>query len=95
MNDYLAFGFILFIALVNFLNGWHGVPFVKIGYLIALLIIVIGLTWELFEYLSDITLNTQSFGVYGMDATNDTIFDIIFNILGVTSAFVFKKYRSV
>jgi len=51
--------------------------------LAALMIVVVaGLFWELFEYLSDVVFKTHIYGVYGININSDTQFDILSNIIG-------------
>ena len=69
--------------------------------LAALMIVVVaGLFWELFEYLSDVVFKTHIYGVYGININSDTQFDILSNIIGaIAGVFVLilkkKKFSSV
>lgn len=84
--------FILCLTIVDFLNNWFGVEPEKIIYLTALLIIVLGVTWEFFEYATDAVFGSKTFGLYGLDITTDTLWDNIFNFLGIITAVLFKKF---
>lgn len=64
--------------------------------LVALMVVVIaGLGWELFEYLSDTVFKTHLYGVYGININSDTQFDILSNtfgaIIGALVLFLKKK----
>jgi len=63
---------------------------------IVVLIAVFG--WEVFEWLSDVLLGTQTMGFYGEAVIRDTIVDSIMNILGIVLAViivVFYKRKKV
>ncbi len=56
-------------------------------------IIFCGLGWEVYEYAADIVLKTRISGVYGLDISADTKFDLAYDffgsILGVAAGFFF------
>lgn len=45
-------------------------------------IIFCSLGWEVYEYAADIVLKTRISGVYGLDISTDTKFDLIYDALG-------------
>ncbi len=62
--------------------------------LAALLLTIFGsVTWELYEYASDYFFRTHIFGVDGFDVTNDTAFDLLFDIGGTTGGAIFSLLR--
>jgi hypothetical protein len=67
----------------------------KKAFLISFLVVIFtGVLWEGFEFLSDAVFKTHIYGVYGADAFNDTVRDLICNVFGsLTGAFimVFRK----
>ena len=60
----------------------------------ATMIVIAGaLTWELFEYLSDLLIKTHLFGVYRHQIFRDTLMDLLMNLLGITGAILIFLIR--
>ncbi len=55
-------------------------------------IILLGISWELYEYFVDNLLETHIYGVYGSDIGNDTKFDLIFDVIGAVSGTLASFY---
>lgn len=51
------------------------------------------IAWELFEFLADTFIKTHLFGVYRHQVVNDTIWDLVMNVLGVTTATLYLRRR--
>jgi hypothetical protein len=51
-----------------------------------------GAIWEIFELSSDVLLKTHISGFYGMNANSDTIFDVLFDIIGSVTGAVGSIY---
>lgn len=61
---------------------------------VAFLIVVgSGFLWEVFEFVSDNLLRTHIFGLYGADQINDTKWDLIYNLIGFSSAIIIMFFR--
>ncbi len=89
---------ILVLGLARFGMNWYerNVGAAVKWALITVLIATIG--WEVFEWLSDVLLGTQTMGFYGEAVVRDTIVDSIMNILGIALAVIiviFYKRKKV
>lgn len=76
-----------------FVSAWYRIKIEKALFLSAILVIVGSLLWEVFEFLSDWYIGTQTLGFYGKEVTKDTIVDVIVNTIGVIlgAAIVLRK----
>lgn len=77
----------------KFISAWFGIKLEKALLLSAILAMSGSLAWEVFEFLSDWYIGTQTLGFYGREITRDTIIDIIANTIGIIfgSIFVLRK----
>jgi hypothetical protein len=77
----------------RFISIWFGTKIEKALLLSAILVISGSLAWEVFEFLSDWYIGTQTLGFYGEEITKDTIIDIIANTIGIIfgSIFMLRK----
>jgi hypothetical protein len=73
----------MFIGLSYFMQNWYGTPFKKSLWISGLILLSGGVLWEVFEFFSDILFKTQEFGIYGQYKLPDTLFDLLFDLLGV------------
>lgn len=85
--------FILFFGFSNFLKKLKDYSVKKSIIIAAIAIFSGGLLWEIIEFIFDYLFKTQTLGLYGKDIINDTIFDIIFNTLGILCAIIIKSIR--
>jgi hypothetical protein len=81
------------ILISMFLNQWWEVM-PKYSIVIALgFIIFCSVAWEIYEYLADVILKTHISGVYGLNISVDTKFDLFYDAfgaaLGALSGFLF------
>ena len=55
-------------------------------------VVLFGIFWEVYEFTMDAMLGTHLYGVYGMFDTSDTVFDLLFNTIGVLSGISASLY---
>jgi hypothetical protein len=74
--------------------GWN---FKKSIVLAASIVFLGGLIWELFEYFGDYFFETQMLGYYGEFIVKDTVWDLIFNTLGIAVGVIYciRSLRSL
>lgn len=58
------------------------------------LIFLSSFSWELYEYLADIFLQTHLYGVYGSDIYHDTTLDLFFGVSGAVGGFLLAGFYS-
>lgn len=86
--------FILVITICNFLFYWHKIHIAKTFVYIAIGVVAAGFFWELFEYLTDLCLGTQTFGFYGELVFRDTVWDMIMNAFGAIIGAIVVLYKN-
>lgn len=86
---HLTGSFLAVMSLTFLLEVYFGYSIKKAVITAAAAVLLGGLLWEVTEFSSDLLLKTSEFGVYGMYRMSDTIFDIIFDILGITISSTF------
>ncbi len=85
-------GLIMTIAFSRLLFYRYGFSFKKAVFLSAFLMLIAGIGWEIFEFLSDFIFGTKTFGVYGAQIKRDTALDLIFDLAGIIAgALVFWR----
>lgn len=85
--------FLLAATLIYFYEKWYDLSLKRALKNTIIIIVVGGLFWEVFEFLSDFFFKTSEFGVYGQFKVADTAFDILANSLGVTASSIFMAWR--
>lgn len=75
--------FLFTMALSRFCFDWHKWSFKKSIILSAVLVILGGFLWELFEFFGDSLFKTQMLGYYRRFIVKDTVWDLIMNLFGV------------
>ncbi len=86
--------FLSVIAFSRFGLDWYGWSFGKSIILAAVLVILGGFLWELFEFFGDRLFKTEMSGYYGKFIIKDTVWDLAMNLFGVIGgilSFVFIK----
>ena len=86
--------FLSVIAFSRFGLDWYGWSFGKSIILAAVLVILGGFLWELFEFFGDRLFKTEMSGYYGKFIIKDTVWDLAMNFFGVIGgilSFVFIK----
>jgi|SRR3989338_405019 len=78
--------FLLVIGFYYFLRKWQDLTHKKALLFVTVGVLVAGFGWEVLEYLSDVLFDTQLLGGGSAQVAKDTIFDVIANILGITTA---------
>ncbi|MBX4211674.1 MAG: hypothetical protein KW806_02690 [Candidatus Yanofskybacteria bacterium] len=68
----------------HLLFHWWGLKRKNAVLVTALLVFIGSLAWEALEFYSDRIFGTQLFGVYGQNLSGDTIWDVVFDILGIS-----------
>jgi VanZ family protein len=84
--------FILTIVLTQSLVDWKEMRSKKAVAISVAIVLVCGVLWEGYELLGDTVLGTQMLGHYGEFITEDTIWDLIMNLLGVVFAYFGIKF---
>lgn len=84
--------FILTMVLAKSLVDWKEMRFKKAVAISTVIVLVCGVLWEGYELLGDSLLGTQMLGHYGEFITEDTIWDLILNLLGVVFAIFGIKF---
>ena len=77
--------FLSVMALGRFGFNWYEWNFKKSIILSAVLVIIGGFLWELFQFLGDTFFKTQMMGYYGKFIIKDTVWDLIMNLFGITA----------
>jgi hypothetical protein len=91
---HLANSFLFIIALISFGQAWLAYDPAKALKVSITIVVICGIGWELTEFLSDKLFRTTEFGIYGQLKLIDTVFDIIYNLLGITLAAMVQKSPS-
>lgn len=81
------------ITITYFNCHWYGIKLSKAIILSVIIVVLIGFLWELFEVFGDWTFKTKMLGQYGKFVTKDTVWDLIINILGITSGAIISIIR--
>jgi len=81
--------FLLTISGSRFISLWYNIEIEKALFISAVLIVLGSLAWEIFEFLSDWYIGTQTLGFYGKEITKDTIVDVIINAIGIIAGSIF------
>lgn len=77
---------VIFVSL--FLSGRFGISKAKSIAIAVAIFLACGVSWEVYEYLADMYLKTHISGVYGVDISTDTKFDLLFDLIGSSSGAV-------
>lgn len=83
--------FLLMVVLTSFLETWYNFSFKKALTISIVLVLAGSIVWEVLEFTSDVFLKTTEFGIYGQYKTVDTIFDVLFDILGIIASSYFLQ----
>ncbi len=91
--------FIFTIIFAKAYGQWFKASFEKSVILAMAIIFLVGVGWEIYEFVGDILFKTEMAGIYGKFVTEDTFWDLIINSLGIIvasiSLIVFRKKESV
>jgi hypothetical protein len=71
---------VVFISI--FLRGRFGIGKMRAIVVAVSIFLICGVVWEAYEYLADMYLKTHISGVYGLNISQDTKFDILFDFAG-------------
>ncbi len=88
---HLANSLLFILALASFGRSWYGLSPSKSLKASVAIVVACGIGWEVLEFASDKLFNTKVFGIYGQLKLIDTIFDIIYDFLGITLAAIMDK----
>lgn len=86
--------FLLVIGFYYFLRTWQDLTHKKALLFVVAGVLMAGFGWEVLEYLSDVLFDTQLLGGGSAQVARDTIFDVIANILGITTAVVYLYIKN-
>jgi len=75
--------YITTIALIDFIQKWYDVNLKKSIILTCVIVALLGLFWEITEFLTDVMFGVHTFGIYGKYVVWDTFMDIMMNFLGL------------
>lgn len=85
---------VLTMGFVELLVVWKGWSKKRAFLFSAVLVFAGGIVWEFLEFYSDKLLGTTLIGLGGEHQRIDTIWDVIFNTLGIISALVYLQFRN-
>ena len=85
---------LLTVGIYTFLSIWYEWRNKKTLIFVVAGVLVAGFGWEALEYLSDVLFDTQLLGGGSAQVARDTIFDVIANILGITTAVVYLHIKN-
>ncbi|NTW22101.1 hypothetical protein HGA34_00985 [Candidatus Falkowbacteria bacterium] len=88
---HLANSLLFILALASYGRTRYGLVPMKSLKISVVIVIICGLGWEVGEFASDKFFQTKEFGIYGQLKAIDTIFDIIYDFLGITLAAIMEK----
>jgi len=81
--------FLFVVVLTSFIEMWNNIS-LKRALRIGIILVLLGsILWEFFEFSSDLIFKTSEFGIYGQNKISDTIFDIIFDMIGMVTSIYF------
>lgn len=86
-------GLIMSVSFARLLFYRYEFSFRKAVFLSAFLMLIAGMGWEVFEFLSDFILGTKTLGVYGAQIKKDTILDLVFDFLGIVAGVIVLSRR--
>ena len=85
---------LLTVGIYTFLSIWYEWRNKKTLIFVVAGVLVAGFGWEALEYLSDVLFDTQLLGGGSAQVARDTTFDVIANILGITTAVVYLHIKN-
>ena len=85
---------LLTVGIYTFLSIWYEWRNKKTLIFVVAGVLVAGFGWEALEYLSDVLFDTQLLGGGSAQVVRDTTFDVIANILGITTAVVYLHIKN-
>lgn len=81
------------VVIISFvLSGRWGIHQARAIPIALVIIILLGITWEIYEVLVDFLFKTHISGVYGLNVSRDTKFDLLFDVLGSASGAIASVY---
>ncbi|MDP2648190.1 MAG: DUF2238 domain-containing protein [Candidatus Yanofskybacteria bacterium] len=84
---------ILVIAVSDILYHWGEWPRKRAMAVSMAAVLFASFFWEAIEFYSDRIFGTQLFGVYGTHVSKDTVWDMIFDVLGVVGAWLIMQRK--
>lgn len=88
---HLANSLLFILALASFGRSWYGLSPAKSLRASIAIVVICSIGWEVLEFASDKIFNTKVFGIYGQLKLIDTIFDLVYDFLGITLASIMDK----
>jgi hypothetical protein len=82
---HLTSSLLFVLALTSIIELWNNSTLKKALRLTIILVLLGSILWEFFEFFSDLIFKTSEFGIYGKYKLSDTIFDVIFDMIGIVS----------
>lgn len=79
---------LLVFGIARFRSRYYGKDLMRSLWWAVVAVFVGGVAWEAWEWLSDVLFHTLEWGLYGEQAVQDTIWDVIMNGLGVAAGVV-------
>lgn len=81
------------VVIISFvLSGRWGIRRTRAIPIALVIIIGLGIAWEIYEVLVDFLFKTHISGAYGLNVSRDTKFDLLFDILGSASGAIASVY---